>query len=97
MRQIMMICPVNDQWLPVSSVTRPVTQVADVAVNTASINGVVRPSREEKGNISRNPPKSIINANPVTRTRGGDQWEIRKNDNIRFYTPFRIAIENTAD
>ena len=42
----------------------PVTQVADVVVNSADKNGVTTLSFDEIGNIKSNAPTRIINANP---------------------------------
>ena len=43
---------------------RPVTQVAEVAVNTASINGVASPVFDAKGRVRRTAPVIIIRKKP---------------------------------
>ena len=54
-----MNCPARLQWLPVSSVTRPVKVVADVAVNSALISAVGAPSAEANGMESSAVPVRI--------------------------------------
>ena len=53
--------PNSDQYVAVSFTISPVTQVADVAVNSASAKGVIVCLLEDMGSISRNVP-SIISA-----------------------------------
>lgn len=46
-------CPAGDQWVAMSSVVRPVTQMAEVAVKRASASGVASPLAAAKGIINR--------------------------------------------
>ena len=52
-------CPKNDQYVAVSCTISPVTQVAEVAVNSASGNGVNTCCAEEIGSISSRVPAII--------------------------------------
>ena len=45
--------PKGDQWVAMSTVTSPVTQIVDTAVNRASASGVARPLAEAIGSESR--------------------------------------------
>ena len=54
----------------VSPTTRPVTQVAEVMVNRASM-GVAPPTLEEMGSISSSVPTKIISTKLMTMTRTG--------------------------
>jgi hypothetical protein len=66
-------CPNELKTFPVSTTTRPVTQVADVDVKRASTNprlcGLVA-----EGNMSRVVPIEIRMANPMIEIRAGD-WK----------------------
>ncbi len=55
----MMICPAFVQYSAVFCVTSPVTVVAEVAVNRASVKGVKSSPWWENGSISRIVPASI--------------------------------------
>src|SRR5690606_39902221 len=57
--------PKPDQWLLMSTVDRPVTQIVDTAVNSASLSGVTWRSAEAIGRDSR-PVKSRIRAAKMT-------------------------------
>ena len=48
-----MACPAPDQWVAMSTVVSPVTQIAEVAVKSASARGVASPLAEAKGIISK--------------------------------------------
>ena len=56
--------PNTDQWVAVSRTTRPVTQVAEVAVKRAVSNEVAAPLRDEMGSIKSIVPRAIRTANP---------------------------------
>ena len=63
--------PNEDQWVGVSTTTSPVTQMADVAVNTAS-EKVAPPSLSvAKGSINNAVPMAIAPANRPTMTWAG--------------------------
>ena len=64
MRSKITACPNPDQYVPVSTVARPVTQTAEVAVNSASSNGALSPVALDQGNISRPVPTAIAPAKP---------------------------------
>ena len=64
---IITVWPNKFQWVPVSTVTSPVTHTAEVDVNTASIKLVYSPVDDEIGNDSNIPPMSIINRKPSER------------------------------
>lgn len=63
-------CPKVVSWVPVSMTARPVTQVAEVAINKASIKDIF-PDVEEMGRLSRNVPAVISIMNPKDKTLGG--------------------------
>ena len=56
--------PNADQWVAVSRTTRPVTQVAEVAVNSAAPKEVGLPLRDDMGSISSKVPRMIKPAKP---------------------------------
>ncbi|MNS63965.1 hypothetical protein D3C72_970750 [compost metagenome] len=58
--------------MPVSLTTSPVTQVADVDVNSALMNSSGFPLVFEIGSIRSTVPSIIIAAKPSTRIWGGD-------------------------
>jgi hypothetical protein len=64
-------CPNALKTFPVSTITRPVTQVADVDVKRASTKPRLCVFIEE-GNISRAVPIEIRMANPMIEIRAGD-------------------------
>ena len=63
------VSPKVDQCVPVSTVDRPVTQIAETAVNSASISAVPCPSAEETGSASSavNSPISSVNTPRASR------------------------------
>ena len=63
--------PNPDQYSDVSCTTRPVTQVAEVAVNSASKKEAPCPSRVEMGSVSSSAPARISRANPIRMIRAG--------------------------
>ena len=63
-RSRIMVCPAADQVRAVSFMTRPVTQTADAAVNSASENEDDVPLCEQTGSISRMAPARITPINP---------------------------------
>jgi hypothetical protein len=65
-KEIITICPKSDQWVYVSYTIRPVTQVADVAVKSASTKGVDSPLLADTGSISKAVPTNIIKRKPST-------------------------------
>ena len=58
------VCPKTDQYVAVSLVISPVTQVAEVAVNSASRNGALPAPARAHGSISRIVPDAITPRNP---------------------------------
>ena len=68
---IITTCPKADQVVKVSNGTRPVMQVAEVAVNNASINDML-PTFELTGSIKSPVPKSINKAKPNATIFGYD-------------------------
>ena len=62
--------PNTDQCTAVLTVTSPVTQLAEAAVNSASRNGVICPSAAETGSISTSAPTRIVSAKPTASTVG---------------------------
>ncbi|MNZ65510.1 hypothetical protein D3C78_837070 [compost metagenome] len=63
---IITVFPKMVNVVPVSSTTSPVTQVADVAVNNASIKLTAFPLVLEMGSISSKAPIRMIDAKPST-------------------------------
>ena len=68
------ILPNTVQLSMVLSTTRPVTQFADVAVNSASRKPTLSPLRLAKGRASRTAPMRIIRAKPATIDCAGVRW-----------------------
>ena len=66
----MTICPNSVKCVPVSTTTRPVTQEADVAVNSASKKLSGSPW-EAMGNISSSAPRRATHKKPSGRIRMG--------------------------
>ena len=62
------------QWENVSTNTRPVTQVALVAVKKQVKKGVKLPSREEKGSINSTDPTKITAAKLTRMIFSGGIW-----------------------
>ena len=81
-------CPKYDQYVAVSCTMRPVTQVADVAVNSASENGVIPCPFEDIGNISSRVP-SIISAKKLKMIIWNDDIPLRffRLNNRRIFVP----------
>lgn len=67
-RTRMMRCPKNDQYVAVSWTTSPVTQVAEVAVNSVSMNGVETRCCVAHGSMSSSAPVMITVKNPMIIT-----------------------------
>lgn len=57
-------CPKNDQCVPVSTMTRPVTQLALVAVKREGIKPVTSPVAEETGSIKSSVPTMMTRKKP---------------------------------
>src|SRR5699024_6563554 len=70
-KSIIITWPKVVQCAAVFKVTKPVTQVADVAVKKQSKSGVHMPSLEDIGKCSNKAPIIITNKNPVTKNLGG--------------------------
>jgi hypothetical protein len=68
---MMTACPKLVQYEAVSTTIRPVTQVADVAVNSAVSGEVKTCACEDIGSISKNAPKRIIPRKAATIMRKG--------------------------
>ena len=64
--------PKGDQCVPISTVDRPVTQIVETAVNSASKYLVGVPSAEEIGSVSNNDHKKMIEVNTSTANRLGE-------------------------
>lgn len=62
-----MVCPTGDQYVPVSTTTRPVTQTAEVAVKSAEIKFVLCPVADENGKVSKKAPVKMVNEKPKTK------------------------------
>jgi len=103
-RIIITVFPKIVNEVPVSSTTSPVTQVAEVEVNNASINSTEFPLVLEMGNISSKAPIRIIDAKPSTSICGGESFrnlnsEILRNCEATMLTflskiPTKKALEN---
>ena len=65
-------CPNSDQYCMVSWTTRPVTQVAEVAVNSASRKPAPPGARVEIGSISSRAPARMSSKKPKMITRAGE-------------------------
>lgn len=63
--------PKPDQYVGVSTTTRPVTHTALVAVNRATMKGALSPPAREIGRRSRSVPRAIAAANPTTTALEG--------------------------
>ena len=72
MSSMITTCPNALQCVPVSSTTSPVTQAADVAVNSASTNGVGSPDCVANGSMRSAVPMAIRTANTDSRVGAGD-------------------------
>ena len=59
MSKIITICPNKEKYLPVSTTANPVTQAADVAVKSASTQGMEVPLTVARGSIKSNVPQRI--------------------------------------
>ena len=68
---MMTSCPAVDQWVPVSTVTRPVTQLAEVAVKSASRKVVCFPGAVQAGSRSSRVPSAITMAKLTAIIRAG--------------------------
>ena len=66
--------PKPDQYSAVSCTTSPVTQVAEVAVNSASKKEAPCPSRVEIGSVRSSAPAKINSAKPIKMIRAGVRW-----------------------
>ena len=62
---IITACPKRLQCSAVITVVSPVTQVAEVVVNKASIKGVTSPVRLDMGSINNSAPNKIKLAKPI--------------------------------
>ena len=75
--------PNTDQWVAVSRTTRPVTQVAEVAVKRAVPNEVTVPLRDEMGSIKSIVPRAIRPANPRMTIRDEECFlNFARTDNV---------------
>ena len=70
-------CPNRLKAVPVSTTTRPVTQLADTEVNSASTNARLRPVAAA-GSISKPVPAAISAAKAKMEVRAGDRKRIRR-------------------
>ena len=61
-RLMMTIWPKPLHWVQVSYSTRPVTQVAEVAVNRAGRKPQLTPERDAMGSVSRSAPSRMMSA-----------------------------------
>ena len=91
----MTACPNSVQWLQVSYTTSPVTQVAEVAVNSALRKGTDPPSRLAAGSINRPVPARIMSKNPSAMTCAG---EMRRSGRFRsfMWIPLKSLISFTV-
>ncbi|MNI41184.1 hypothetical protein D3C73_954300 [compost metagenome] len=64
-------CPNTVNWVPVSTTTKPVIQVADVAVNKASIQLKERSPLEAIGSDRSIVPIQIMTTKPSAKNWGG--------------------------
>jgi hypothetical protein len=64
-------CPSRPQWLPVSTTTRPVTQTADVAMNSAVSQGAPSRLAVAQDSISSPVPSRIVPRNASAGTAAG--------------------------
>lgn len=71
MRMRITNCPKTEKCFAVSATVRPVTQTADVDVNSASTKRMGL-SVDAFGSISSNVPMAIRRANPIIVARAGD-------------------------
>ena len=84
-------CPNGLKQLPVSTTVRPVTQTADVDVNSASTN----PSPlmvDAGGSISKQVPIRIISANPKMVARAGERSNVRTICMIMILSNYGISV-----
>jgi hypothetical protein len=65
--------PNNDQNVPVSTTTRPVTQTAEVAVKKAFRKPGLLPLALEMGSVNKSAPINITAANPKIRISAGER------------------------
>ena len=90
------IWPNGLQYVPVSTTTRPVTQTADVAVNSAVTGWVQVPAADEIGSVRTAVPIAIITMNPSASTtagrRGGRRIARRTSTRNDWGPPCRLAI-----
>lgn len=62
-----------------STVERPVTQMAETAVKSASESGVADPDREDTGNASRAVHTRISAVKISSAVRAGEDWIVSRN------------------
>jgi len=67
----MIICPIREKWLPVSTTMSPVTQVAEVAVKRAFKKVVSFPGAVDLGKESNKVPKAIMLTKVKITIQGG--------------------------
>ena len=80
-RNIIMICPLRVKYMAMSTVERPVTQLADVAVKSASTKCRFTPSTVIFGSIRSPVPESMSTTNDSTNSFCADIcMEGRKDD-----------------
>ena len=75
----MITCPNNEKYRKVSWTIKPVTQVAEVAVNRDSKKGMERPERVAMGSISKRVPSNISSAKLTTITLAGFEKKLDQN------------------
>ncbi|MDF2492888.1 MAG: hypothetical protein K0Q58_1466 [Microbacterium sp.] len=68
----MKTCPSGDQWAPMLTVDRPVTQIVETAVNRASASGVARPDDAAAGRDRSAVNSRISDVKISTAKRAGD-------------------------
>ena len=78
-RRAMITCPNKDQWVWVSSVTRPVTVTADVEVNRESMIPVAFPEALEIGKAKTTVPRSVINVKATATSWVGLRFKLLNN------------------
>ena len=66
-------CPNGDQWLAMSTVARPVTQIVETAVKSASLSGVTVPLADAIGSENSTVNTRISSAKTAMANRDGDE------------------------
>ena len=86
-------CPKPEKWVLISRVVSPVTQIAEVAVNSASINPKLSAETRDWGRLSNKAPIKIDNTKPLIKSCAGLNRNFLKRTLICDKRPMITAIK----